>query len=243
MIEENKNKKLSYSEVVKLLPSQFDLNDRLSPTAIMGLFQDIASIHGELIGVGFEKMLSKGLYWVLIRTKYDVIVQPKPYQQVVLKTWPHIKGRVDFDRDYLITDMSGNILIKGTSKWCVISTETRKFVLPTAVEYPKDLEYETEINYQEKFAKTPSIQQKQDADYEHVVEFNEIDHNKHLNNVHYATYVFNALKNDDLSHLQLNYISECKLGDKIKLYVEKVEDEMLVSGYVDEELKFTACAK
>lgn len=237
------NRILKYSETVKLLPSQFDLNDNLLPSAILGLFQDVASIHGELIGVGFETMFKKGMYWVTIRTKYDVISQPKSYQQVIVETWPHIKGKVDFDRDYLIKDMSGKTLVKGTSKWCVISTETRKLVLPTMVDYPKDLEYEIKVNYEDKFAKTEAVLQKEKPDFEHVVLLNEIDHNKHLNNVHYAEYVFNALGVENLTHMQINYIAECKLGDNIYIYTNTKNNEHFVSGYVNGEIKFSAFAK
>lgn len=237
------NEKLIYSEQVKLVASQFDLNDNITPTAILSLFQDIACVHGEMIGVGYENMLQKGLYWVLIRTKYDVLCSPKPYQQVIVETWPHVKGRVDFDRDYLIKDIDGKVLIKGTSKWCVISTETRKLMLPTAVEYPKELEYETKVNYQDKFAKTPSIERQSKPIFEHIVAYHEIDHNKHLNNVNYATYVFDAMQKDDLTHMQINFIAECHLNDKIELFSQLTDDGVLVAGYVGQELKFTALAK
>lgn len=237
------SEKLFYCETIKLYPSQFDLNDNLLPSAIFQIFQDIASIHGEMIGVGFETMLKKGLYWVTVRTKYDVIMQPKPYQQVVVKTWPHEKGRVDFDRDYLVEDLAGNTLFKGTSKWCVISTTTRKLVLPTAVEYPAGMEFETSVNYNTKFEKTPSVQPKQSPDFCHTVCLSEIDHNKHLNNVHYAQYVFDCLQNEQLTHMQINFIAECKLGDVVDIYFEKVDEDYLVSGYVEGQLKFSALAK
>ncbi len=234
--------KLEYTEQITLLPSQFDFNDNLSPTAIMGLFQDIASLHAEKIGIGFENMLKKDLYWVLIRSKYDVIQQPKPYQKVILKTWPHLKGRVDFDRDYILSDLNGNVLIKGTSKWCVISTKTRKLMLPTYVDYPADLQYLDEVNYTDKFAKTPTIEISNSIALTHKVAFHEIDHNKHLNNVHYATYVYDCLQKQELKHLQLNYISECRLGDDLDIYVQESAEGYLVAGYVGQELKFTALA-
>lgn len=236
-------KQLKHSETIKLLPSQFDLNDKLLPSAIISLFQDIASIHGEMIGVGFEAMFKKGLYWVTVRTKYDVLKQPKPYQNVVIETWPHEKGKVDFDRDYLIKDCDGNILIKGVSKWCVISTTTRRLELPRAVEYPDNQVYCEDINYAEKFLKTPAIEPDGQPQLEHVVCYSEIDHNMHLNNVHYADYVFNVLKPNCLTHMQINYIAECRLADKIKIYFKKHPDGFLVAGYVDDELKFTALAR
>ena len=69
-----KNIELKHTEKIKLLNSNFDLNDRLKPTSIFELFQDVACVHGEEMGVGFEEMLEKKLFWVVSRVKYDVLV-------------------------------------------------------------------------------------------------------------------------------------------------------------------------
>ncbi len=237
------NKLMKYEVKMKLFPSYFDLNDNLKPTSIMCMFQDVASQHGENIGVGFEAMLKKHLFWIITRVKYDVLKSPKLYDEVIVETWPHEKGRVDFDRDYLIKDEQGNVLIKGTSKWCVISTETRKLELPSNVNFNSDC-YCKDFNYEDKFLKTPILKKEGTPSYSHKVSYNEIDHNLHLNNVHYVTYIFNALRKDDITHLQVNYISECRLDDEINVYVKPQEDNsILISGYVDDEIKFSALVK
>ena len=105
---------------ITLYNSYFDLNDALTPKSILNIFQDVASVHAEEIGVGYSDMLAKNLYWVLSRVKFDIIKQPTPNQTVIVETWPLEKGRIDFDRDFLITSTDGEVLIKGTSKWCVI---------------------------------------------------------------------------------------------------------------------------
>jgi acyl-ACP thioesterase len=234
---------MKYITQIKLFPSYFDLNDRIKPTAVMSIFQDVASEHGERLGIGFKAMLDKKLYWIIIRAKYDVLTSPVPYQDVVVETWPHQKGKVDFDRDYLIKDTDGNVLIKGTSKWCVISSETRKLELPDGVDYNTSSPFCPEINYTERFVKTPSIERRATADYEHRVGYNEIDHNMHLNNVNYATYVFETLEAKDLKHLQINFISECKLGETIEVFKQVQDDgSFLISGYEGDELKFSALA-
>lgn len=237
-----KNIELKHTEKIKLLNSNFDLNDRLKPTSIFELFQDVACVHGEQMGVGFEEMLEKKLFWVVSRVKYDVLIDPKVYQDVIIETWYHKKGRIDFDRDYLIKDLDGNVLVKGTSKWCVISTETRRLETIDKINYPD--EYYPEVNYEERFVKTPCIEREGEPAYSHTVSYNEIDHNLHLNNVNYATYVYNALKAKEFSHFQLNFIEECKLGERLDVFVKEDENSgYLVAGYVDDKVKFSAYVK
>ena len=89
--------------------------------------------------------------------------------------------------------------------------------------------------------KTASIESREIADFSHTVEYHEIDHNMQLNNVFYATYVFDTMKSDEFSHMQINFISECKLGDTIEVFKEKQENgSVLLSGYSNGALKFSA---
>ena len=85
-----------YIVKIKLFNSYFDCNDKIKPTAIFNLFQDVACVNGEQLGVGFEAMLSKNLYWVLSRVKYDIIIAPKVDEEVFVETWPCEKGKIDF---------------------------------------------------------------------------------------------------------------------------------------------------
>ena len=85
-----------YETKMILYNSYFDVNDKISPKSILNIFQDVASYHAGEIGVGYEDMLAKNLYWVLSRIKYDIIRMPKIDEQVIVQTWPHEKGRSDF---------------------------------------------------------------------------------------------------------------------------------------------------
>ena len=75
---------MKYSTRITLYNSYFDINDRLTPKSILSVFQDVASIHAEEIGVGYEEMVSKNLYWVLSRIKFDIIKMPVINQTVIV---------------------------------------------------------------------------------------------------------------------------------------------------------------
>lgn len=223
---------------ITLYNSYFDINNRLSAKSILNIFQDVASIHGEELGVGYLPMLEKNLYWVLSRIKFDVLKMPSIDQTVVVETWPHVKGRIDFDRDMKISSEDGETLIIGTSKWCVIDTVNRTLQRTDNITYND--EYCMDINYEERFNKIilPDGDFKEMFDYK--VRFSDLDHNEHMNNTNYANLVLNAINNKKFNHFEINFLSECKYQDLITVSTIGNEDGEFVSGIVNDKIAFNA---
>jgi len=229
---------MKYETKIKLYNSYFDMNDKISAKAVLNIFQDVASSHAEGIGVGFEKMLKKNLYWVLSRIKFDIIKQPNVNQVVIVETWPHEKGRIDFDRDMRISSEDGEILIKATSKWCLIDTKTRTLQRTEGVDY--EGEVYPQINYDDKFAKIRFDESNLEKVYDYQVRFCDLDHNKHMNNTNYATLVLNAVKVPNFSHFEINFNSECLLDDTIAVMNTTSNEGEVVVGKNGERIAFVA---
>lgn len=232
---------MKHSDKITLFSSYFDMNDRLSAKSILNIFQDAAGIHADKIGVGYETMLAKNLYWILSRVKFDVFKMPVPNQKVVVETWPHEKGRIDFDRDFKVLSDDGETLVIGTSKWCVIDTETRSLQRTENVNY--DGEVCPDKNYEERFGKIVVPNDCLVQKFVHTVRFSDLDHNKHMNNTNYALLSTNAIDDNIYSHFEINFLSECLLGDEIVVSSAKTEDAEFVSGSVGDKIVFTAFVK
>ena len=221
---------------ITLYNSYFDKNDNLSAKAILNIFQDVAAFHAEEIGVGYEEMLKKNLYWILTRIKFDIIRKPEINETVVVKTWPHEKGKVDFDRDFKISTLQGDELIIGTSKWCVINTTSRSLQRTDNVEYNGICL--SEKNYEEKFNKIQLPEIEGNYKFSHTVQFSDLDHNNHMNNTNYANLVLNAVNNKNFSHFEINFLNECLLSEIIDVFVVRVENKEYVVGKVNGKLSF-----
>ena len=232
---------MKYETKLTLYSSYFDLNERLTPKSILGIFQDIAARQAEDIGVGFQTMLNKNLYWVLSRVKYDIIKMPYPDQVVTATTWPHEKGRIDFDRDMLITDENGEILVKATSKWCIIDTIQRKLQRTETINYIGEIY--TDVNYTERFDKITLPNIDLQKIFSHKVQFSDLDHNKHMNNTNYGSIVLNAIKNKIFTHFEINFLNECLLDDSISIFVSNTESEEYITGKVQDKIVFNAFVK
>lgn len=232
---------MKHTEKITLFNSYFDMNDNLTPKSILNIFQDVAALHAEEIGVGFETMIKQNLYWVLSRIKFDILKMPKPNQTVIVETWPHEKGRIDFDRDLKITSENGETLIVATSKWCIIDSVSRSLQRTENINYNGEIF--PDVNYEERFGKITTPDTDFKTQFIHTVKFADLDHNKHMNNTNYATLVLNTISNKNISHFEINFLNECLLGDEITLKHSKNDDGEYVLGVVDEKQTFIAFVK
>ncbi|MBE7075307.1 MAG: hypothetical protein E7376_04945 [Clostridiales bacterium] len=229
---------MKYSTKITLFSSYFDLNDRLTAKGVLSIFQDVASIHAEEIGVGYLTMLQKNLYWVLSRVKFDILKMPTPYSNVIVETWPQEKGKIDFDRDMRILSEDGEVLVIASSKWCVIDTIARRLQRTDGVNYLGEVI--PDKNYEDKFAKImlPDIQPVQK--FTHIVRFSDLDHNKHMNNTNYANLVLSAIENKVYTHFEINFVNECVLNDQICVMHIKDNNKEYVKGVCEGQTAFLA---
>lgn len=219
-----------YQKTFSLRTSDFDCYRRITPAAVLDLFQAVAGEHAANLGCGFDDLYKRNLLWVLVRTKYEVVNEPYMYQQVKVKTWPLPPSRVGFQREYLMEDEQGNILIKGSSDWVIIDSELRKIVAATDI-YPK-IDLLTEKVFENRLKKI--------ADFEALGEgyavcpgFSQLDMNGHVNNTKYANYAMDALSPTENMHIkafQIDYRHEVQKGDNLKIYTCEDDGAVLVKG-------------
>ena len=224
-------------ELKTVFDENFFKNKNLVIEKIMRLFQEVASHHANELGLGFDNMIKKNLYWVLLRVKFDIELLPKRNQIILVETWPHEKGRIDFDRDFLIKDEDGNVLIKATSKWCVIDSIKRMIQRTDQIEY--NGEYLNHKNYNDKFDK---IMYEENDNYKYLgnyrVKNDDIDENGHMNNANYARVALILLDNHNYTHFEINFIKECMFDDVIEIYSFNNQGKRYILGKVDEAISF-----
>lgn len=232
----------TFVDTFRLKASDYDVYDNLKPSCILDLMQDVAGKHADELHCGFKDMVEKNMYWIILRTKFDVIANPKMFSKIDVKTWYKKKGRVDFDREYELVDEDGNVIVRGISKWVAIDSRRRMIVPARNVPFPECDEYEE--NYPN------SVEKLDDFDFENADVYNgktafcELDHNRHINNIQYANYVMNALKFDEKEQVisfQIEYVKELELDENFALKYTKIDNEYKVRGYKENgEISFNA---
>ena len=210
-----------------------NLNDLIRPATILDYFQDIAGMHADILGVGYKDMLNLNLYWVILYEEFEVINNlPKFGERILVNTWPKTTGRLEAEREYEIRDLNNNLLIKGISNWCVISTDTRKLERMDKVKF--NGEYYDKSNYLEKSKRRLNLKLKDVIkEYNYKVLLTDLDHNKHLNNARYLDIIYNMredLAYKNVKKVEIAFLHEVRYDEIIN--VKYFKDEFNVDSYI-----------
>ena len=227
-----------FKKQYNLRSSDFDRFLQIKPSAVLDLFQTVAGLHAESLGVGFNAMVEKGFLWVILKVKYELIRMPEMYSNVTVVTWPKEPKRLDFIRNYQILDAAGNLLIKGTSQWAVIDKETRKLTRATDVYKNIDGFCKDEV-FVEKLVRVADFNENQ-AQYSISSGFCDFDSNGHVNNIRYADYVLNAVdskKSLNIKTFQLDFHKELT-GEEVQIFAEDNGD-ILAKGMQNDNIMFS----
>lgn len=214
----------------RLRTSDFDRYGRLLPSSVLDIFQDLAGEHADYIGIGHDKMAEKNLFWILLKVRYEVLRYPELYTNICGTTWPHEPGKIDFIRDYTITDEKGGLLVRGTSQWAVVDCTTRRLTVPREVHFEID-EFCPEMTFGNRFSKVRDFEITETMlPYVFTSGYTDIDLNNHVNNIKYANYIMNAVDLPDdksIREFQIDYRKEIHENESIRIYKKPLDEKTI----------------
>ena len=243
-----------YTIDVETTDKDFDSEGNIRAEIILDWFQNAAGKHSTALHAGADDLLKEDLMWVLTKLKVEFEAKIQPNKKYKCTTFHVRQKNVTFKRDYYVTDADAPMvavdgsdllvpdknkaLVKGASQWCLMHYSSRKlaksdYVFPTS-------------GGDDMIAGTfPKIKGK-NPEYisNRTVSDDDIDFNNHCNNTKYIAFAEIASGKYCSSELFINYASETRLGDEIKLYVESTEEETYVEGKSsDDKLVFQTIYK
>ena len=227
-----------------------DYYKKLKLSSLFNYLQDIASLHSESLGIGINDIQQKhGVAWVMVRIMVYVEQMPNWNEDIIVETWPNEPKRLEFERDFLVKDTAGNVLVRAISSWVImdiVKREIRKTEL-IRTEYPP-------------FMKDRAISQRMcklrpsgqlEMVYKKLIGYSDIDINGHLNNSKYIDYITDCFSMEkhgryNVESVQVSYISEALAGDTIVFYkdIANLEDgSVYVEGVneIGDKVYFKAC--
>ncbi|MCL2436915.1 MAG: thioesterase [Clostridiales bacterium] len=236
-MENTEEKYLHYKQEVVVAVGDADFNGHIKPSAIMGYCQDIATTHAGILGFGHKDLLARNLVWVMIRMSFKVIKSPKIGETLIIKTFCEKPNKLDVNRGYYINNMAGETVIFASSKWCVLDMNTHKISLLTPLfEKYVDADF---IPYQPLDDANPKIQALSALDLTiedtFRVQVTDLDQNFHMNNARYGDIILNAcgvqaLKENRISRIDLNFISQLFIGDEYEVYKAQKDNMTFVEA-------------
>lgn len=215
----------------------FDRYGHMQPAALLDIFQELAIEHAESLGIGRAAMLEKGVVWVVVRAKVEIVREPPFGSVVTVRTWPHSLSRFSFIRDFTMCDEAGELLAKATQEWVLMNFETRRFASAKDAYHGPD-DFDDARAFESKPRKI--------ADFEavgepvHVVAptYHDIDVNGHVNNAVYANYVVDALNPEGpesaIRTIQIDYRHEALPSVPLRIYSHEEDGRIALKAVTPE---------
>lgn len=224
----------------RLTIGDMDKYDRITPYSISNMFQEIASLHADDLGCGYDFMINKSLAWIVVRNRITLYKSKSIGKVVKVKTWPHPNGRFDFIRDYLLYDENNELIAKGSSKWLVY--DLKRNFLCSSKGIMEGIEFKKDKAYDDKFDK---IEYGSLDEYTFVftqkIAYTDLDHYNHMNNAKYLLMMMNALRLDEneyFDNIQVDYLNQGYLDHNIDVYKKKVDNVYYLLGKDEEKIIF-----
>jgi len=204
-----------------------DPTGRVGIVPLANYLQQAAGEHAERLGLGAERLMQEGLFWVLTRIYLNIERAPRAGQSLTVETWPSRPPRQLFQRDFQIRSEDAGLLITATSSWALIDAATRKAVRGPAwiagrVAYEAVRAVEFPVH-------RPTRLNSPELSFDIVPRRSELDLNGHVNNASLMGWLFEVL--DDawlnehgLAALDIVFRSECTREHAVHSWAVRLGD-------------------
>ena len=219
--------KAIYSRELTILPSMCDAEGRLGVHNAFALFMDIATEHAEVLRIGMTDLMSRGLFWLTVRTKLRFHRRPGMIERVEAVTWPETPERSRCNRDYLLRK-GDEILIEGKTEWMVMNMKTGR-LHPADNLFPEGMEIEEARVLPGPFMRMDERFEDAEDMGAYTVRSTDIDVGGHMNNAAYVRAIAGAFSADqwkdmNIRELEINFRSPCFEGEALRLQRRATDD-------------------
>ncbi|MCE1163798.1 MAG: thioesterase [Bacteroidetes bacterium] len=209
------------SEEYVLNSEDVDAGKNLTVTAFCAYMQNLAGRAAEKRGYGYTFMLKNNLVWVLVRISGKIKALASWNDRVKLLTW--VKGieKLKSDRHFVLYDKDENELACAITEWSIIAFVKRR---PQVIDKLIDSAGALADKSADAAApsKIPPLINPSPAGDRKIV-FSDIDMNGHVSNIKYAewfldTYDYEHLGNNYIEEFEMNFLSECRFGESVRIF-------------------------
>lgn len=212
-----------YKQLITLKNCDFSFQDKIKPQAILEACEEVAGRDAEECHNGYHDLMAKNLAWVVVRTKVVINKDLENGKDAYIKTYSNTPGRIDFDRNYVISNLNNEDCIYVLSKWIIIDYTTRRIVRSSAANFPRDKISDEKVITDLK--KVTFTDESLTNENHQSVKLNDLDHNGHMNNCRYLEFIYNTFdisETRQIKSFECEYVKELKYGENI---IIKYDDE------------------
>lgn len=210
-----------------------DANNKASLVAICNFLQVSAFRHARHLGFDYTRKDGFDRIWVLIRMLISMDRYPSWDEEIEVKTWHRGADGLVAMRDFEILDAEGKRLGAVSSHWFLLDPQTRKPVVPEINDSAVSSVWPVPVMDD----KPGRIFIPDDLPLIHSITagYTDLDMYLHVNNSRYIDWVLNLFPEDmhrnyTISSFLIEFLSEVKYAEEIRLFASVNPDESLVKG-------------
>ena len=217
----------THSESFVVRATDCDVNRRMRPAALFVAMQEGGEHHAYSLGLGYDAMMARGLFFVLARIHVHFERAPRCGETVIHTTWPGTSNRFFCPRFHTFTLEDGTPLASAGALWVMLDTGARKIVSPKAVElpFPDTSDIPAPIDLPTRLPQMGTATKI----FNRAPVYSDYDINGHVNNTRYIGYLCDALGNELLSDhyiadLVAGYEKEIRCDDPLSMSLSQADD-------------------
>lgn len=209
--------------------SETDEQGRLTVNGIMNYLQDCSTFQSEDIGLGFGYLKKKQKAWWLNSWQILIDRQPEFGEKIQISTWPYGFRGIYGYRNFTITDMQGEFLVRADSTWFFYDLEKSQPARVTQDEIRGYGETEEKLLLPPAPRKILLPEETWEADPV-VVQRHHLDTNRHVNNAQYVAIARELLPGRfSVGELRVEYKKAAVLGDRMIPRIGRIPEGYVIS--------------
>ena len=222
-----------YTSKTRLDLEDVGYSNMVTNKAIIKILENAGGRHSESVHYGLNDMEKVGFSWILLGWKVKVLKRPIYNEELTINTWGRGSNRAFTYRDYEIYDESGKLCSIATSKWAIVDINTGRLkeLTPKIIEkYQCEDKKVFEEDYTLKLKEPSTVISRQ----EHKAQRRDIDINKHIHNLYYLDYAYEALPEEiyeqpECDNIEIMYKKQIKFNDEFECLYTREENQNIIT--------------
>ena len=224
-----------------------DEDSLMSIPAILDMFQDVAGIHADSVGIGALELEEKGLFWVVSKIRLRIKRRPQVEEMLEAVTWIQPAERVSCERDWAMYK-DGEQLAYVRSIWAALRRDD--FRPGHMKDFYPDSDFTIGPPDDIPFTRMSKNFDGAEPVGEYRIRSVDIDRGGHMNNVNYVRAMLGCftcaqIREMNISELDMQFILQCYEGETIRFVKRPSEEGLMEVGALNKEGKvcFMAAVK
>ena len=197
---------------------------------------DIATLHANEWGVGYERLIADGHAWVLARVAVEMKRYPRVNEYYSLTTWIEDYNHMFSQRNMMVRDQKGRVIGYVRTIWMVIDLKTRQSVDISQLSYIRENISKRKCPIAPPRRIPPATEGFHTT---HTFGYTECDFNRHVNTVRHIEQMLNlfSIRQYDermIHRMEIAFLKEVVYGQEVGITCQKKTPcEYLISMHLN----------